>query len=96
MTRSRAALSAQVSLICSSTSMPAGVSMLSRLRLTTMRAALPRATAANSLCSIGPVGAGATGVFADAADATRAVLRATTIAEVIEREARERGAMYYI
>ena len=44
----------------------------------------------------GPVGAGATGVFADAADATRAVLRATTIAEVIEREARERGAMYYI
>jgi Rrf2 family cysteine metabolism transcriptional repressor len=44
----------------------------------------------------GPLGAGATGVFADAADATRAVLRATTIAEVIEREARERGAMYYI
>jgi DNA-binding IscR family transcriptional regulator len=44
----------------------------------------------------GPVGAGATGVFADAADATRAVLGATTIAEVIEREARERGAMYYI
>ena len=44
----------------------------------------------------GPVGAGATGVFADAADATRAVLGATTIAEVIEREARDRGAMYYI
>jgi len=44
----------------------------------------------------GPLGAGATGVFADAADAARAVLRATTIAEVVEREARERGAMYYI
>ena len=44
----------------------------------------------------GPVGAGATGVFADAADATRAVLSATTIAEVIEREARDGGAMYYI
>jgi Rrf2 family cysteine metabolism transcriptional repressor len=44
----------------------------------------------------GPVGAGATGVFAEAADATRAVLRATTIAEVIEREAREGGVMYYI
>ena len=44
----------------------------------------------------GPLGAGANGVFAQAADAARAVLAATTIAEVIEREAREGGAMYYI
>jgi Rrf2 family protein len=44
----------------------------------------------------GPLGAGATGVFAQAADAARAVLAATTIAEVIEREAREGGVMYYI
>ena len=44
----------------------------------------------------GPVGAEATGVFAEAADAARAVLAATTVAEVIEREARERGVMYYI
>ena len=44
----------------------------------------------------GPLGSDATGVFADAAEAARAVLAATTIAEVIEREARERGVMYYI
>ena len=44
----------------------------------------------------GPLGAGASGVFAQAADAARAVLAATTIAEVIEREAREGGVMYYI
>jgi len=44
----------------------------------------------------GPVGADAEGVFAEAAQATRAVLGAVTIAEVIEREARERGSMYYI
>jgi len=44
----------------------------------------------------GPLGAGATGVFAEAADAARVVLAATTIAEVIEREAREGGVMYYI
>ena len=44
----------------------------------------------------GPVGAGAQGIFAEAAEATRAVLAATTIAEVIERETRERGVMYYI
>ena len=45
----------------------------------------------------GPLGAGTTGVFADAAAAARAVLAATTIADVIEREAREGGAtMYYI
>ena len=44
----------------------------------------------------GPLGAGSTGVFAEAAVAARAVLAATTIAEVIEREAREGGVMYYI
>ncbi len=44
----------------------------------------------------GPLGAEATGVFAEAADAARVVLAATTVAEVIEREARERGVMYYI
>ena len=44
----------------------------------------------------GPLGAGASGVFAQAADAARAVLAATTIAEVIEREAREGGVMYHI
>jgi hypothetical protein len=36
-------------------------------------------------------------VFADAAGAARAVLERTTIADVVEREAREAGtAMYYI
>jgi Rrf2 family protein len=45
----------------------------------------------------GPLGADATGIFADAASAARDVLAATTIADVIEREAREGGAtMYYI
>lgn len=45
----------------------------------------------------GPLGAGALGVFKDAADAARAVLAATTIADVIEREARDAGtSMYYI
>ena len=45
----------------------------------------------------GPVGRDADGVFADAAQAARAVLERTTIADVIEREAREAGAsMYYI
>lgn len=44
----------------------------------------------------GPLGAGATGVFAEAANAARTVLGATTIADVIEREAREGGVMYYI
>jgi hypothetical protein len=45
----------------------------------------------------GPLGAGAAGVFADAAGAARAVLERTTIADVVEREAREAGtAMYYI
>jgi Rrf2 family protein len=45
----------------------------------------------------GPLGADATGVFADAAGAARNVLGSTTLADVIEREALEaRGAMYYI
>ena len=45
----------------------------------------------------GPLGREAVGVFADAAGAARGVLQATTIADVIEREAREAGAaMYYI
>jgi Rrf2 family protein len=45
----------------------------------------------------GPLGADATGVFADAAAAARNVLASTTLADVIEREALEaRGAMYYI
>lgn len=45
----------------------------------------------------GPLGADASGVFADAAAAARTVLASTTIADVTEREAREAGAaMYYI
>ena len=45
----------------------------------------------------GPLGADAEGVFSDAAEAARAVLAATTIAEVIEREDRDgSGVMYYI
>ena len=45
----------------------------------------------------GPLGRGATGVFAEAADAARKVLAETTIADVVEREARESPApMYYI
>ncbi|HEY7932926.1 MAG TPA: Rrf2 family transcriptional regulator [Solirubrobacteraceae bacterium] len=45
----------------------------------------------------GPVGRDSQGVFADAASAARRVLEQTTIADVIEREAREAGAsMYYI
>ena len=45
----------------------------------------------------GPVGADADGIFADAATAARTVLARTTIADVVEREAREAGAsMYYI
>jgi Rrf2 family cysteine metabolism transcriptional repressor len=44
----------------------------------------------------GPVGVDADGVFAEAAEAVRSVLATTTIGDVIEREARERGAMYYI
>ena len=45
----------------------------------------------------GPLGAGAEGLFADAADAARQVLAGSTIADVVERENREAGAtMYYI
>jgi Rrf2 family transcriptional regulator, cysteine metabolism repressor len=45
----------------------------------------------------GPLGADATGVFADAAEAARAVLAETTIADVAEAEARAAGAaMYHI
>ena len=45
----------------------------------------------------GPVGHGATGVFADAADAARSVLAAATVAEVAEAEAQAAGApMYHI
>jgi Rrf2 family protein len=45
----------------------------------------------------GPLGADAEGVFAEAAEAARKVLASTTIADVVEREAREAGAaMYHI
>jgi Rrf2 family transcriptional regulator, cysteine metabolism repressor len=45
----------------------------------------------------GPLGSGAQGIFADAALAARKVLAETTIADVIEREAREAGtSMYHI
>jgi len=45
----------------------------------------------------GPLGREATGIFADAVTAARDVLAAATIADVIEREAREAGAaMYHI
>ena len=45
----------------------------------------------------GPLGADAQGIFSEAAAAARAVLEATTIAEVVERENRQAGAhMYYI
>src|SRR5579884_1155859 len=45
----------------------------------------------------GPLGAGATGVFAEAARAARAVLAESTVAEVAEAEIRAAGApMYHI
>jgi Rrf2 family transcriptional regulator, cysteine metabolism repressor len=45
----------------------------------------------------GPLGAGAEGVFAEAAAAARDVLGRTTIADLVERERRDAGvAMYYI
>lgn len=45
----------------------------------------------------GPLGRDADGVFADAARAARDVLAATTIADVVESEARAAGAsMYHI
>jgi Rrf2 family cysteine metabolism transcriptional repressor len=43
----------------------------------------------------GPLGRDAQGVFADAAAAARTVLERTTIADVVEREAREAGASVY-
>ena len=45
----------------------------------------------------GPLGREATGVFAEAANAAREVLAATTVQDVVDREARQAGvAMYYI
>ncbi len=45
----------------------------------------------------GPLGRDSQGIFADAADAARAVLAQTTIADVVERELRDAGAsMYHI
>jgi Rrf2 family cysteine metabolism transcriptional repressor len=45
----------------------------------------------------GPVGADATGVFADAAQAARGVLAGSTVAEMAEAESRSAGApMYHI
>jgi Rrf2 family cysteine metabolism transcriptional repressor len=45
----------------------------------------------------GPVGGGAEGIFAEAATAVHDLLARTTIADVVEREARAAGAsMYYI
>ena len=45
----------------------------------------------------GPLGRDADGVFADAASAARSILARTSLADVVEREAREAGvAMYYI
>ncbi|MGH2855039.1 MAG: RrF2 family transcriptional regulator [Solirubrobacteraceae bacterium] len=43
----------------------------------------------------GPLGRDAQGVFADAAAAARNVLERMTIADVVEREAREAGASIY-
>ena len=45
----------------------------------------------------GPLGGGSVGVFAEAAEAARAVFSSTSVADIVEREAREAGAqMYYI
>lgn len=46
----------------------------------------------------GPLGAGAEGVFAEAAGAARAVLEGVSVADVLEREEHEAGAsiMYHI
>jgi Rrf2 family protein len=45
----------------------------------------------------GPLGGGSEGVFAEAAEAARAVLGSTSVADIVEREARDAGAqMYYI
>jgi Rrf2 family cysteine metabolism transcriptional repressor len=45
----------------------------------------------------GPLGREAEGIFAEAATAARDVLAASTIGDIVDREAREAGAtMYYI
>jgi Rrf2 family protein len=44
----------------------------------------------------GPLGRDATGVFADAAQAARAVLGASTIADLAEAESRAGATMYFI
>ncbi len=45
----------------------------------------------------GKLGAGAESIFAEASEATRAVLSGATIADIVERENRDAGAtMYYI
>jgi Rrf2 family protein len=45
----------------------------------------------------GPLGAGAEGIFEEAAAAAREVLSKTTLADIVERDRREAGvAMYYI
>ena len=45
----------------------------------------------------GPLGTDAEGIFAEAAGAARTVLQSSTIADVVEQEARQAGvAMYYI
>ena len=43
----------------------------------------------------GPLGAGAEGIFSDAAAAARAVLAKQTIADLLERENRAAGAVMY-
>jgi Rrf2 family transcriptional regulator, cysteine metabolism repressor len=44
----------------------------------------------------GPLGAGAQGIFADAAAAAREALAATTVADLVERERQAVAPMYYI
>ena len=45
----------------------------------------------------GPLGAGAEGIFAEAAGAARDVLAKTTVADIVEQEKKDAGvAMYYI
>jgi Rrf2 family cysteine metabolism transcriptional repressor len=45
----------------------------------------------------GPLGAGADGIFADAASAARDILSKTTVADIVEQEKKDAGvAMYYI
>jgi len=44
----------------------------------------------------GPLGAGAQGVFADAAAAAREVLAGTSVGDLVERERQSLAPMYYI